>query len=168
MAEERRSTPPAPVAPAPPVEMPGGEALEIDRSVPVDDIEAEPAGIGEVKELDTSLGAAASGVLLDEDVENAKQRLHDVQIILAELGYMTGDRGDPGQAVDGVWGPNTRDAVAQFQADHGLHATAQIDAETYEALLAEHDVALGARAPDLGEEADTFAPVRPEKPVDDE
>jgi len=168
MAEERRPTAPAPEPTEPPVELPDVEALEVDRSVPVDSIEAEPAGLEEVRDLETSLGAAASGVLLDEDVENARQRLHDVQIILAELGYMTGDHGDPGQTVDGVWGPNTRDAVAQFQVDHGLEASAQIDAETYEALLAEHEVALGARATDVGAEEDPFAPVRPEKALDDE
>jgi hypothetical protein len=168
MADERRPTPPEPAASEPPIDIPDREALEVDRSVPVDPVEAEPAGLQEVKDLETSLGAAASGVLLDEDLENAKQRLHDAQVILAELGYLNGDRGDPGEGVDGVWGPKTRDAVAEFQADHGLDASAQIDAETYEALLAEHEVALGARATDVDEEEDPFAPMRPEKPLDGE
>ena len=168
MPDDPRKPAPEPDPTAPSIDIPDPDALQVDRSVPVDDIEAEPAGLEEVRDLETSLGAAASGVLLDEDLETSRLRLHDAQVILVELGYLTGDRGDPGQEVTGVWGPDTRDAVAAFQADHGLDATAQIDAETYEALLAEHEVALGARATDVGAEEDEFAPVRPEKPLDGE
>ena len=136
-----------------------------DRAVPVEEVEGEPAGIEEVRDLDTTLGAAASGVLLSADQEQAQQRLHDAQIILAELGYLTGERGDPGAAVDARWGPRTRDAVAAFQEDRGLERTGQLDVQTYEALLAEHENALGAKSDDL--EPDDFSPLHPNKPLAD-
>jgi murein L,D-transpeptidase YcbB/YkuD len=148
-------------------ELPDPDALRVDRSVPADDVANEPLGVEDVKDLDTTIGAAASGVLLEEDQEQATQRLHDVQVILAELGYLSGDNGDPGQGVTGVWDPETRDAVAEFQGDHELDATGQIDSETYEALLAEHELALGAQAGDVDEDEDEFSPLRPDKPLAD-
>lgn len=36
--------------------------------------------------------------------------------------------------VDGVWGPNTRRALRQFQRDNNLRATGQLNAETLSAL----------------------------------
>ena len=147
-------------------DLPDPEALRVDRSIPVDDVAAQPAGMEEVKDLDTTFGAASSGVLLDVDVEEARLRLHDVQVILIELGYFAD--GDSGRVVtDGVWAPETRDAVAAFQADHDLDASGQIDSETYEALLAEHELALGTRAPGEDVQEDAFAPLRPEKPLSD-
>ncbi|AWK85315.1 peptidoglycan-binding domain-containing protein [Azospirillum thermophilum] len=37
-------------------------------------------------------------------------------------------------SVDGIWGPNTRRALRQFQRDNNLRATGQINAETLSAL----------------------------------
>ncbi len=147
-------------------ELPDPEALRVDRSIPVDDVAAQPAGMEEVRDLDTTIGAASSGVLLDVDVEQARQRLHDVQVILIELGYFA-DRDSGRDVADGVWGPETRDAVAAFQADHDLDASGQVDSDTYEALLAEHELALGTRAPGEDVEEDAFAPLRPDKPLSD-
>ncbi len=50
-----------------------------------------------------------------------------VQEVLAEQGYYYGP-------LDGVLGPETRDALLRFQADHGLAATAAIDEPTLDTL----------------------------------
>ncbi len=50
-----------------------------------------------------------------------------VQEALAQQGYYYG-------AIDGVLGPETRDAILRFQADHGLATTAAIDEATLDTL----------------------------------
>lgn len=50
-----------------------------------------------------------------------------VQEVLAQQGYYYG-------AIDGVLGPDTRDAILRFQADHGLATTAAIDEPTLDSL----------------------------------
>jgi hypothetical protein len=50
-----------------------------------------------------------------------------VQQVLAQQGYYRGP-------IDGILGPGTRDAIAQWQADHGLIATAAIDEQTLDSL----------------------------------
>jgi hypothetical protein len=50
-----------------------------------------------------------------------------VQEALAEQGYYYGP-------IDGVLGPETRDAILRFQADHGLATTAAIDEPTLDSL----------------------------------
>ena len=51
----------------------------------------------------------------------------DVQAELQEMGYYTGE-------VDGLLGPLTRQAVRDYQADHGLMVTEVIDEPTLDAL----------------------------------
>jgi putative peptidoglycan binding protein len=51
----------------------------------------------------------------------------DVQTALQEQGYYNDD-------IDGLIGPNTRAALRNFQADHGLPVTAAIDGPTLQAL----------------------------------
>jgi hypothetical protein len=51
----------------------------------------------------------------------------DVQAELQEMGYYTGE-------VDGLLGPLTREALAAYQADQGLVATAVIDEPTLDSL----------------------------------
>jgi hypothetical protein len=50
-----------------------------------------------------------------------------VQEALAQQGYYYGP-------IDGVLGPDTRDAILRFQADHGLATTAAIDEPTLDSL----------------------------------
>jgi hypothetical protein len=50
-----------------------------------------------------------------------------VQQVLAQQGYYRGP-------IDGILGPGTRDAIAQWQADHGLVTTAAIDEQTLDSL----------------------------------
>jgi peptidoglycan hydrolase-like protein with peptidoglycan-binding domain len=51
----------------------------------------------------------------------------DTQALLKQMGYYTGE-------VDGLLGPLTRKAVAAYQADQGLTATASIDEPTLDFL----------------------------------
>ncbi len=55
------------------------------------------------------------------------QVISNVQIELQREGYYDGE-------VDGLIGPMTREALAQYQADHGLYVTRAIDEPTLEAL----------------------------------
>ena len=51
------------------------------------------------------------------------QVLENVQLALRDQGYYTG-------AIDGLIGPQTRDALAAFQRDNGLEVTAAVDEPT--------------------------------------
>lgn len=51
----------------------------------------------------------------------------DVQAVLQEQGYYRGE-------VDGLLGPLTREALTEYQADHGLYTTAAIDEPTLDSL----------------------------------
>ena len=55
------------------------------------------------------------------------QVIANVQVSLQEQGYYHGD-------VDGLIGPLTRAAIADYQRDHGLYETASIDQPTLESL----------------------------------
>jgi Putative peptidoglycan binding domain len=55
------------------------------------------------------------------------QVVANVQAALQEQGYYQGD-------VDGLLGPITREAIAGYQADHGLYTTSAIDQPTLESL----------------------------------
>jgi hypothetical protein len=55
------------------------------------------------------------------------QVVANVQAALQEQGYYQGE-------VDGLLGPLTRDAISEYQRDHGLYMTAAIDQPTLESL----------------------------------
>ena len=55
------------------------------------------------------------------------QVVANVQAALQQQGYYQGD-------VDGLLGPLTREAIAGYQADHGLYTTSAIDQPTLESL----------------------------------
>jgi hypothetical protein len=55
------------------------------------------------------------------------QVIANVQAALQQQGYYNGD-------VDGLLGPLTRDAIANYQRDHGLYTTSTIDRPTLESL----------------------------------
>ena len=119
------------------------------RELPDDRIDDEPAGFSDVAMMATSIGAAASGYLRaseanPNDLEQARLRLHDIQVALVALGYdVSGHRrGGGGDGIDGVWGPATRDAIAEFQDEHDLPRSGQLDSDTYQAILAAHESAL--------------------------
>lgn len=59
--------------------------------------------------------------------EDPGQVIANVQAALQQRGY------DPG-AVDGTYGPNTREALLNFQQDNGLQPTGQIDEATLNSL----------------------------------
>ena len=55
------------------------------------------------------------------------QVVANVQAALQEQGYYQGE-------VDGLLGPLTREAIADYQRDHGLYMTSAIDEPTLESL----------------------------------
>jgi hypothetical protein len=131
---------------------PGGPVisqLRNSRELPDDRIDDEPRGFTDVAMMATSIGAAASGYLRaseanPNDLEQARLRLHDAQVALVALGYNVSghDRGGGGDGIDGIWGPATRDAIAEFQEEHDMPRTGQLDSETYQAILGAHESAL--------------------------
>ncbi len=125
------------------------------RELPDDRIDDEPLGFTDVAMMATSIGAAASGYLRaseanPNDLEQARLRLHDVQVALVALGYDVSGRGrgGGGDGIDGIWGPATRDAIAEFQDEHDLPRSGQLDSDTYQAILAAHESSLEAVAVD--------------------
>jgi peptidoglycan hydrolase-like protein with peptidoglycan-binding domain len=53
--------------------------------------------------------------------------MRQVQQKLNDLGYNAGQ-------VDGIWGPNTKSAITNFQHSKGLQATGRLDENTANAL----------------------------------
>lgn len=114
-----------------------------------DRIDDEPRGFVDVGMMATTIGAAAGGYLRDSeanpnDLEQARLRLHDIQVALVALGYNVSERSQSGggDGIDGIWGPATRDAIAEFQQEHDLSCTGQLDAEAYQAILAAYESSL--------------------------
>jgi peptidoglycan hydrolase-like protein with peptidoglycan-binding domain len=74
-------------------------------------------------------------------VQQPSPAVRDAQARLVALGDYTGP-------VDGLWGPDTENAVQRFQRDHRLVVTANLDDETWAALRdATSTVALDLRDP---------------------
>lgn len=70
-----------------------------------------------------------------------QQTVRKVQEKLNEEGYSVGP-------TDGVWGPQTQQALTQFQQAEGLEATGQLDEQTMSALGIEEEAgAAGAQEP---------------------
>ena len=66
-------------------------------------------------------------IYVGQRAEPPDKVIADVQALLQEMGYYKGE-------VDGLLGPLTREAVAAYQADQGLTATAVIDQPTLDSL----------------------------------
>jgi len=66
-------------------------------------------------------------IYVGQRAEPPDRVIADVQAVLQQMGYYKGD-------VDGLLGPLTREALAAYQADQGLTATAAIDQPTLDAL----------------------------------
>lgn len=86
------------------------------------------------------------------------QQMHDqetvrkVQEKLNEEGYSVGP-------TDGVWGPQTQQALTQFQQAEGIEATGQLDEQTMSALGIEEEAgAAGAQEAPKSEGAGAPAP----------
>ena len=61
------------------------------------------------------------------DANGHVDKVRDAQMALNDKGFSVG-------AVDGRWGPNTENAVRQFQTSKGLAESGKLDAETMSAL----------------------------------
>ena len=124
-------------------------------------------------------GGAAAGVAMDEGAEQKAQRwtgIGDESVRSGSTGARSGDRTASGRSmqalspqrvrtvqqalndngstidVDGVWGPNTRRALRDFQQSKGLDATGQLNRETVAALN------LGNRQDDTGQTGNSGQP----------
>lgn len=72
-------------------------------------------------------GTQAQGTMdAQANVQPSGAQVESVQASLAQEGYNV--------SVDGVWGPQTADALRQFQQANSLDATGEIDARTLAAL----------------------------------
>lgn len=72
------------------------------------------------------VGTASTGRILQVGVERGPD-VQRVQNILNRAGYYSG-------SIDGIYGPQTRDAVIAFQRDYGLVADGIVGPNTYDAL----------------------------------
>lgn len=150
--------------------------LRTSSELPDDRVDDEPRGFTDVAAMATSIGAAASGYLRaseanPNDLEQARLRLHDTQVALVALGYdVSGKgRGGGGDGIDGIWGPATRNAIAEFQDEHDMARTGQLDSETYQAILAAHESAVETvTADDDSADPDEWAVMTPSRGKHDE
>ncbi len=84
------------------------------------------------------IGGAYTGRLLSEGTSGYD--VAEVQRKLSVLGYYTG-------AIDGIFGPLTRQAVVAFQRDQGLVADGIVGPRTYVHLRQAYDIATGNTEP---------------------
>lgn len=81
-----------------------------------------------------------SDIILNQDNRDLITRgsrgesVKEFQMILKNLGYDLGDFGPNGDGVDGVFGRMTKEAIKDFQNDHGLKVDGIIGIETATAL----------------------------------
>jgi peptidoglycan hydrolase-like protein with peptidoglycan-binding domain len=78
-------------------------------------------------------------------------RKDDIRWAQLELRY----RGLYKGSLDGVLGPETRQALAQFQKNNGLDQTASLDAQTWETLTGNPDIGQGSSMPLNGDHTGT-------------
>lgn len=121
------------------------------------------SGRNVVEDYGVPLGTASTGALQNIDIDEARQRLRDVQTSLIALGYSLGATNDPATHIDGVWGPATRDAVASFQSDWNLRGEGRLTPETYEAILGAYEEGMSTQA--RAELHDDFAPIQANQPL---
>jgi peptidoglycan hydrolase-like protein with peptidoglycan-binding domain len=95
---------------------------------------------------DSSQGAA-SGALTQSEVRQAQQKLQ-------EQGFYKG-------TIDGLVGPETQRAVAQFQRQNGLDVTVTLDEPTMDKLLGNAGMGQGSTLPPQGYGQTTTAPANP-------
>lgn len=100
-----------------------------------------PSTTAAVEQFQTATGLPANGTIDHETIfaleavsDDTEELVVDsVQAALAALGYYTG-------AIDGVWGPDSTQALVDFQTDTGIPTTGEFTDSTYEALVSTYDV----------------------------
>ena len=110
----------------------GGAALDYaaDAGNPVDAAAMPPAA-------QTSDSSLTSDVFRKDDIRWA-------QVELRGQGLYKG-------SLDGILGPETKQALGQFQKNNGLGRTASLDAQTWEALTADPGIGQGSSMPPAAE-----------------
>ena len=120
---------------------------EIEGAIDASDTDAIIRQGGQaIEAAGNDLGRAASGELLDVDMDTARQRMRDCQSALLSLGYSLGDHDDPVDGVNGMADAGTVEAVKQFQDDNDLDLTGVVDRDTYEELMRSFEQAMSMRA----------------------
>lgn len=103
----------------------------------------------------TTLSTRATGALRGIDIDDARDALRQAQTALAALGYEVGEHGDPAQAIDGIWGQRTREAVLNFQNDRGLPRSGQLDDATTAALMDTQSDAMDIESTEMDDAGET-------------
>jgi len=110
----------------------------------VNTIESLPPGI---EDLNIDIEKLPSDVTISDIILNNNNRdlitrgakgeaVEEFQIILRDLGYDLGNFGPNGDGVDGKFGRKTKEAIKEFQKDHGLVVDGIIGINTATALSA--------------------------------
>jgi peptidoglycan hydrolase-like protein with peptidoglycan-binding domain len=90
--------------------------------------------------------------------ELASGMVRHVQTALQQQGFYTG-------SIDGIWGPQTRSAVQNFQQAHGLSATGELSSPTLAALNMPASGVAPAMQPAAAAPADTTSSAAPAAPA---
>jgi peptidoglycan hydrolase-like protein with peptidoglycan-binding domain len=78
--------------------------------------------------VDTAAYAGSRAARRENQTVYSYNMVRKAQRVLEDLGYNTGP-------IDGLWGPKTRGAVRQFQADNELPITGMLDIKTRSKLF---------------------------------
>jgi len=92
-----------------------------------------------------NINANPNGAVQDRLSFDEKTRTAELQGYLRRISQETADI--PLIAIDGIYGPETRDAVAAFQEVYGLPVTGTVDNRTWYAIVDEFLHIEGSRAP---------------------
>lgn len=120
-------------------------------------LDAPPGGLELEEERGTIGSESGEYFTTPEESEQARLRVHDVQVALAALGYLEAD------LISDRWDLPAKDALATFQADAGFPITGQLDPDSYEELLGAYEA--GLETQQRGQEQDAHAPIHAGEPL---
>ena len=107
-------------------------------------------------EDENDVAAAEDGWQVQVDDEMAEVEPPVSDDLIRQLQQALSDEGHE-IAVDGIWGPETQDALSQYQQDEGLDSTGQLDTQTLAQLeLHEREDVAMAEEDEQEEEEDLF------------
>lgn len=107
-----------------------------------------------IERMGNDLAKAASGHLLDVDMDSARLRLRDVQTALVSQGYTMDDGGDDVEHIEQGDSRALSETIRLFQDENDLEVNGRIDRDTYESIMRNFDQALGVM--DHGAPEDDF------------
>lgn len=103
-----------------------------------------------IEAMGGDLAAAASGHMRDVDMDDARDRLRDVQSALVGMGYSLADDHTSEEHIEQGDSRALSECIRQFQDDNDLEISGRIDRDTYETILrnAGQAMEMQARGPD--------------------